>query len=163
MSPTSAHIGKIWRYTIATRALELVAQHDPARFTLMPGVSGLEVCRALKSDPATAPISILLLSARANEVDRVVAFELGADDYVTKPFSPRELILRIRAILRRKTGVMNTASSLRAGDIVVDRERHQVALFQSVDTLRRSSTMPLSRPGDRSGSWPSVQDGPTNG
>ena len=113
------------------QALTLARQTAPALIVLdlmMPGVSGLEVCRALKSDPATAPISILLLSARANEVDRVVAFELGADDYVTKPFSPRELILRIRAILRRKTGVPNTASSLRAGEIVIDRERHQVTV-----------------------------------
>jgi two-component system phosphate regulon response regulator PhoB len=120
------------------QALTLARQTAPALIVLdlmMPGVSGFEVCRALKSDPATAPISILLLSARANEVDRVVAFELGADDYVTKPFSPRELILRIRAILRRKTGVPNSPSSLRAGEIVIDRERHQVTVSGAPVTL----------------------------
>lgn len=120
------------------QALILARQTAPALIVLdlmMPSVSGLEVCRALKSDPVTAPISILLLSARANEIDRVVAFELGADDYVAKPFSPRELILRIRAILRRKTGVINSASSLRAGDIVIDRERHQVTVRGAPVTL----------------------------
>src|SRR5690349_3882750 len=68
---------------------------------MLPKMSGLEVCKLLKSDRATRHIPILMLTARAEEVDRIVGLEFGADDYVTKPFSPREIILRIKAILRR--------------------------------------------------------------
>src|ERR1041384_3619803 len=73
---------------------------------MLPKMSGLEVCRILKGDPATSHIPILMLTAKAEEVDRIVGLEFGADDYVTKPFSPREVTLRIRAILRGggKTG-----------------------------------------------------------
>src|SRR5690348_13696762 len=69
---------------------------------LLPGLSGLDVCRILRNDKQTSDIDILVLSAKAEEVDRIVAFELGADDYVTKPFSPRELVLRVKAILKRR-------------------------------------------------------------
>ena len=68
---------------------------------MLPKMSGLEVCKILKSDTATAQLPILMLTARAEEIDRIVGLEFGADDYVTKPFSPREIVLRIRAILRR--------------------------------------------------------------
>src|SRR5205814_8235066 len=68
---------------------------------MLPKMSGLEVCRILKGDAATAHIPILMLTAKAEEVDRIVGLEFGADDYVTKPFSPREIVLRIRAIFRR--------------------------------------------------------------
>src|SRR5205807_6699227 len=68
---------------------------------MLPNLSGLEVCRILKSDAATSHTPILMLTARAEEIDRIVGLEFGADDYVTKPFSPREIVLRIRAILRR--------------------------------------------------------------
>lgn len=68
---------------------------------MLPGLPGTEVCRRLRADPETARVPIIMLSARAEEIDRVVGFEVGADDYVTKPFSPRELVLRIRAVLRR--------------------------------------------------------------
>ncbi|HTH20365.1 MAG TPA: response regulator, partial [Candidatus Udaeobacter sp.] len=68
---------------------------------MLPKMSGLEVCRILKGDAATSHIPILMLTAKAEEVDRIVGLEFGADDYVTKPFSPREVTLRIRAILRR--------------------------------------------------------------
>src|SRR5499426_3403958 len=70
---------------------------------MLPKMSGLEVCRILKGDAATAHIPILMLTAKAEEVDRIVGLEFGADDYVTKPFSPREVMLRIKAILRRGT------------------------------------------------------------
>src|ERR1700745_2041210 len=69
---------------------------------MLPKMSGLEVCRILKSDTATAQMPILMLTAKAEEIDRIVGLEFGADDYVTKPFSPREVVLRIRAILRRR-------------------------------------------------------------
>ena len=68
---------------------------------MLPDMGGLEVCRAIKADPKTKSIPILMLTAKGEEVDRIVGFEVGADDYMTKPFSPRELILRIKAILRR--------------------------------------------------------------
>jgi DNA-binding response OmpR family regulator len=71
---------------------------------MLPRMSGLEVCRTLKASPATAGISILMLTAQAEEIDRIVGLELGADDYVTKPFSPREVVLRTRAIARRGAG-----------------------------------------------------------
>ncbi len=90
---------------------------------MLPKMSGLEVCKILKSDPATYHIPILMLTAKAEEVDRIVGLEFGADDYVTKPFSPREVALRIRAILRR--GEM-TGESLKAGPISIDPARHEV-------------------------------------
>jgi two-component system phosphate regulon response regulator PhoB len=90
---------------------------------MLPKMSGLEVCRILKGDAATAHIPILMLTAKAEEVDRIVGLEFGADDYVTKPFSPREVTLRIRAILRRGEKPEET---LQAGAILVDPARHQV-------------------------------------
>ena len=69
---------------------------------MLPEMDGKDVCRALKANPLTQSIPILMLTAKAEEMDRVIGFELGADDYVTKPFSPRELVLRVKAILRRK-------------------------------------------------------------
>src|SRR5437762_1856291 len=71
---------------------------------MLPKMPGLEVCKILKGDPATRQIPIMMLTAKAEEIDRVVGLEFGADDYVTKPFSPREMILRIKAILRRAEG-----------------------------------------------------------
>jgi DNA-binding response OmpR family regulator len=68
---------------------------------MLPGVDGLTICRALRADPATAAIPIIMLTARASESDRIAGLELGADDYLTKPFSPKELVLRVRALLRR--------------------------------------------------------------
>jgi phosphate regulon transcriptional regulator PhoB len=93
---------------------------------MLPGMSGLEVCRVLKSDAATKGIPILMLTAKAEEVDRIVGLELGADDYVTKPFSPRELVLRVRSILRRAEAVRETTDVLRLGEIQVDRARYEV-------------------------------------
>ena len=90
---------------------------------MLPKMSGLEVCRILKGDAATAHIPVLMLTAKAEEVDRIVGLEFGADDYVTKPFSPREVMLRIRAILRRGEKPEET---LQAGSISIDPARHQV-------------------------------------
>lgn len=90
---------------------------------MLPKMSGLEVCKILKSDPATSQIPILMLTAKAEEVDRIVGLECGADDYVTKPFSPREIVLRIRAILRRRE---TPDESLKAGPISIDPARHEV-------------------------------------
>ena len=90
---------------------------------MLPKMSGLEVCKILKSDTATSAIPILMLTAKAEEIDRIVGLEFGADDYVTKPFSPREVMLRIRAVLRRGEKPDET---LRAGSISIDPARHQV-------------------------------------
>ena len=90
---------------------------------MLPKMSGLEVCRILKSDTATAQMPILMLTAKAEEIDRIVGLEFGADDYVTKPFSPREIVLRIRAIFRRGEKADET---LKAGPISIDPARHEV-------------------------------------
>ena len=92
---------------------------------MLPDVSGTDLCRQLRSDPAFAELPIIMLTARADEVDRVVGFELGADDYVTKPFSPRELVLRVRAVLRRRIPGSADASSLAHGPLQLDSERHR--------------------------------------
>jgi len=93
----------------------------------LPGIDGLEVCRRLKQDEAPAQIPILMLTARTEEIDCLIGFELGADDYVNKPFSPRELGLRIRAILRRSGSLSESGrteryvkSELRVGEITID-------------------------------------------
>ncbi|HUI25862.1 MAG TPA: response regulator [Candidatus Kryptonia bacterium] len=89
------------------KAFDLIRQRQPALIVLdlmLPGMSGLDVCRRLRAEPATARLPIVMLTARAAEVDRVLGLEMGADDYVTKPFSPRELIARVRAVLRRAYG-----------------------------------------------------------
>ena len=84
-------------------ALRVVNAERPALVLLdlmLPGIDGFEVCRRLRTDPSTAPVPIIILTARSAEVDRVLGLEFGADDYVTKPFSPRELVARVRAVLR---------------------------------------------------------------
>ena len=90
---------------------------------MLPKLSGFEVCKILKSDAATSHTPILMLTARAEEIDRIVGLEFGADDYVTKPFSPREIVLRIRAIFRRGE---KADESLNAGPISIDPARHEV-------------------------------------
>jgi phosphate regulon transcriptional regulator PhoB len=93
---------------------------------MLPGLSGIDVCKAIRSDPATARIPILMLTAKAEEVDRILGLELGADDYVTKPFSPRELVLRIKSVLRRNAGDATPDPTLRLGVISIDPARHEV-------------------------------------
>ncbi len=95
---------------------------------MLPGMDGKDVCRALKSNPATQAIPVLMLTAKAEELDRVIGFELGADDYVTKPFSPRELILRIKAILRRRPSDTEGMKVIRIGDLLIDLDRHHVSI-----------------------------------
>src|SRR3954452_5957406 len=78
---------------------------------MMPGIDGLEVCRRLRADVRTAGTPIIMLTAKAAEADRVVGLELGADDYVIKPFSPRELVARVRAVLRRSRGAARASGT----------------------------------------------------
>jgi two-component system, OmpR family, phosphate regulon response regulator PhoB len=92
---------------------------------MLPEISGLDLCRIIKSDPRTSQVAVVMLSAKTEEIDRVLGFELGADDYVVKPFSPRELVLRLRAILRRRLDAPDQ-DLLTVGDLVVDRLRHEV-------------------------------------
>jgi len=95
---------------------------------MLPDGSGLTLCRDIKSDPVTSHIPIILLTAKADEVDRVIGFELGADDYVTKPFSVRELILRVKAILKRRSSELISAaeSTYTFGELSFNLEAHQV-------------------------------------
>jgi two-component system alkaline phosphatase synthesis response regulator PhoP len=101
---------------------------------MMPVLDGWEVCRTLKEDKNTACIPIIILSARSQEMDKVVGLELGADDYVTKPFSPRELIARVRAILRRNR-TKQTSDKIEHGSLVIDRSKHKVVIDQQEITL----------------------------
>lgn len=93
---------------------------------MLPGMPGTEVCKILKADAATKNIQIMMLTAKGEEIDRVVGFELGADDYVVKPFSTRELLLRVQAILRRSQGETEAAMGFEFGRLRVDREAHRV-------------------------------------
>jgi DNA-binding response OmpR family regulator len=93
---------------------------------MLPGADGLEICRAMRSDPATAGVPIIMLTARAEEADRIVGLELGADDYVTKPFSPKELVARVNALLRRTRRQQAEERILRYGTLRIDLDRHLV-------------------------------------
>jgi two-component system phosphate regulon response regulator PhoB len=94
---------------------------------MLPDVSGIEVCRALKENPATKAIPVLMVTARGEEIDRVVGFEIGADDYVVKPFSVRELLLRVQAVLRRSRGEPEASDSIiEFGRLRIDRGAHRV-------------------------------------
>ncbi len=92
----------------------------------LPNLDGLAVCREARQDPRTRELPIIILTARGDETDRVVGLELGADDYVIKPFSPRELMARVRAVLRRTGRVQPEPAEVRYGDLRIDRERHVV-------------------------------------
>ncbi len=93
---------------------------------MLPDMDGKDICRALKSDSATRSIPVLMLTARAEEVDRIIGFELGADDYVTKPFSPRELVLRVGSILRKREVDREDVKVIEFADLRIDIEGHQV-------------------------------------
>lgn len=110
-------------------ALRAAAQRVPDLVLLdlmLPDLPGTEVCRRLKADPRTRDVPVIMLTARGDEIDRIVGFEVGADDYVTKPFSPREVVLRARAILRRAAGRTVERPVAAVGAIRVDTEAHRV-------------------------------------
>ena len=112
--------------------LEAVRRESPELILLdlmLPGLDGLELTRLLKRDPATAHLPIVMLTARSEEVDRIVGLELGADDYISKPFSPREVVLRVKAVLRRLQPEEAVASELlQVGGIELDISGHQLRL-----------------------------------
>jgi two-component system phosphate regulon response regulator PhoB len=112
-------------------AIDLARSGSPDLVVLdlmLPGIEGEEVCRILKRDEATRSIPVLMLTAKGQEVDRVVGLELGADDYVVKPFSPRELVLRVRAILRRAQPDSESEATVQFGALTVDPVEHRVLL-----------------------------------
>jgi DNA-binding response OmpR family regulator len=93
---------------------------------MLPEVDGLEVCKMLRRDSATAKVPIIMLTAKAAEIDRILGLELGADDYITKPFSPRELVLRVKRILQRGQAPDQEQERLKFGELVIDGPRHLV-------------------------------------
>ncbi len=111
-------------------ALDAIRTRPPDLLLLdlmLPGMDGLELVRILKRDPATAAIPIVMLTARGEEVDRIVGFELGADDYVAKPFSPREVVLRVKAVLRRSASASSPAEGrLEVGPLRLDVPGHRL-------------------------------------
>ena len=123
---------------------------------MLPGISGTEVCRQLRQ---TSKVPIIMLTAKGGEIDKVVGLELGADDYVTKPFSSRELVARVRAVLRRQTAVEDVepgASELKSGPVVMDVDRHIVMVdgkevklplkeFELLELLLRNAGRVLTR------------------
>ncbi|MCW2572064.1 MAG: regX3 2, partial [Frankiales bacterium] len=121
---------------------------------MLPGLSGTEVCRTLRQ---TSAVPVIMLTARDSEVDKVVGLELGADDYVTKPFSHRELLARIRAVLRRRSEPEETApAALEAGPVRMDVDRHRVTVdgeavqlplkeFELLEILLRNAGRVLTR------------------
>lgn len=118
-------------------ALQMARERTPDLMVLdlmLPGVDGLEVCRKLRKDPKTSSIAIIMLTAKAEEVDRIVGLEMGADDYMVKPFSPRELLARVKAVLRRGQG-QDMPTLKRVGTLEVDEGKHQVTVEGTVVEL----------------------------
>jgi DNA-binding response OmpR family regulator len=122
-------------YELATaadgeEALQKARTLSPALIILdvmLPGLTGLEICKLLKREAATADIPIMMVTAKAAEIDRLLGLELGADDYLTKPFSTREMVLRVRSLLRRRGEPAEpVAERIQAGDLVIDVPRHEV-------------------------------------
>ena len=118
---------------------------------MLPDRPGTEICRAMRADPEQRDIPVIMLTARSDEVDRVVGFELGADDYVTKPYSPRELCLRVRAVLRRGRSSETPPERLEKHNLRVDLDRHQCVYRDQEITLTAKEfqllTSLMRRPG----------------
>ncbi|RMG03634.1 MAG: response regulator [Nitrospirae bacterium] len=110
-------------------ALTRIRQNPPDLLILdlmLPGLQGIELCRILRKDPTTEFLPIIMLTAKSEEMDRVVGLEMGADDYITKPFSPRELIARINAVMRRVKRATSEKGRISFGDIEIDPSSYQV-------------------------------------
>jgi two-component system alkaline phosphatase synthesis response regulator PhoP len=123
-------------------ALRLAREIHPALVLLdimVPQLNGWEVCRRIKQDPDTRDIPVVMVTGRVEEGDKVLGFEMGADDYVTKPFSPRELVARVRAVIRRgqPAGARHARHQLRAGELEVDRHRFEVKMGGKLVELTR--------------------------
>ncbi|GAB4113980.1 MAG: response regulator transcription factor [Roseiflexaceae bacterium] len=127
------------------QALRLVRSEQPSLIVLdlmLPEIDGLDVTRTLRSDPATRAIPIIMLTARVDEMDRLIGLELGADDYITKPFSPRELVARVRAVLRRTETNREDVGTLRFGELQIDLQKRLVRLGeQPIDLTATEFTL----------------------
>lgn len=122
---------KVITTTTGENALRIAEKERPDLIILdlmLPGVDGLQVCKILKNSPQTKASAIVMLTAKGEEADIVVGLELGADDYITKPFSPRVLTARIRSVLRRKKTAAEAGSALQFAGIYIDPDRHMVLL-----------------------------------
>lgn len=133
---------ELLKYNLAQAGFEVAAESDGAAGLeraatflpdmilldlMLPGLDGLEVCRRVKQDSALSHVPVVMLTAKGEEIDRIVGLELGADDYVVKPFSPRELILRIKAIMRRsKEQVKQAPNSWERDGLFIDFEAHEL-------------------------------------
>ena len=95
---------------------------------MLPGIQGMELCRILRNDPKTSVLPIIMLTAKGEEVDKILGLEMGADDYMAKPFSPRELVARVKAVLRRSKEKPMSEKLLKIGDLEIDRERYVVSV-----------------------------------
>ena len=116
--------------TDGAEALKKARSNQPNLIVLdlmLPEIDGLEVCKMLRRDPATIAIPIIMLTAKAAELDRVLGLELGADDYVSKPFSPRELVLRIKKIIQRGGAPTEDPNTIQFGELLIDIPRHLVS------------------------------------
>jgi two-component system alkaline phosphatase synthesis response regulator PhoP len=137
-------------------ALDVARREQPDLIVLdlmLPEIDGLEVCRQLRR---TSSVPIIMLTARVEETDRLIGLELGADDYIVKPFSPREVVARARAVLRRARGTVEPAAELRGGEVVLSLDRRTVQVsgllvdltpteFELLAALMRNAGRPLSR------------------
>jgi two-component system phosphate regulon response regulator PhoB len=136
------------------QALAKVRSESPSLIILdlmLPKMSGLEICKVLKSEAATRNIPVIMLTAKAEEVDKIVGLELGADDYVTKPFSPRELILRVNRSLRRGKSDAPAVERLSIGELVLDHARHEVTVKKAPVELTATEFKLLALLMDRRG------------
>jgi two-component system alkaline phosphatase synthesis response regulator PhoP len=111
------------------RGLQLIQQERPDLVILdlmLPELDGLEICKKLRADPRSSALPIIMLTAKAEETDKIIGLELGADDYIVKPFSPKELVARVKAVLRRKGRQKEETPSWTYGPMIVDVARHEV-------------------------------------
>jgi len=147
--------------TSGEEALHEVRRKIPSLIILdlmLPGVNGFDVCKSLKGDPKTKVVPIVMLTARSEEADIVIGLELGADDYLTKPFSPRELIARVRAILRRsKADISDHEILKKVHDIEINVKRHEVLISGNQVNLTSTEFRLLCLLADRPG-WVFTRD-----
>ena len=135
------HIVELISFNLETNGYEVISAFDgeeaikkaqtenPALIILdlmLPKVDGIEVCRKIKGNDETSHISIIMLTAKSDETDKIIGLEIGADDYMTKPFSVKELMARVKAVLRRNKSKDSLSTSIKIGDIVIDDEKHEV-------------------------------------
>ncbi len=123
------------------KALEIAKKEAPDLIILdimLPGMEGTEVLKMIKKDEFTEKIPVIMLTARGEEIDRVLGFELGADDYIVKPFSPKELLLRVNALLKRRPQEKDAANKIRFGGLLIDIDRF--AAYVDGDNLRLTAT-----------------------